>query len=171
MAVAVAVVGCGAALAVTSLGSDGDEGSARTATHDRPRDQRAVELAQQSGYGDPAEVDLPKVSSDARKWLDGDGTPAVALVRATDGLWRDGAGACPSTEEELQRAGTPEQVKAAAAATPDEATSEILVDLHATVVAVLRACEDGPSFSAALPALAWQWLLADRRLDEIGVAR
>ncbi len=129
-------------------------------------------LVEESGFGDPDAVELPG-PDDANPvvaWLEGEGSPAVALVIDSERLWSEGMAACEAVAEELD-ANTPEEVVAAASSTPDEVTSEILVGLHTATGAALGACADAATFEIAVAELAWQWALADRRLDELGVER
>lgn len=127
-----------------------------------------------SAIGDVAAVELPPVDNIAgtRAWLTGEGAPATALVTATNGLWRTGATACTEVTGRLAAAGSPQAVLDAALATPDLGTAELLVDLHAALADLLRTCDaadDGDEFADRQSAFAWQWALAQRRLEEVGI--
>lgn len=145
--------------------------SAPVATVPPTTDQRLTERAAAAGLGDVSAVSMPPVTDTGEtvNWLRGAGTSAVAMVDASDDLWRDGSSACNAVAGQLETAGTPSQVQAAAAGVPDEATREVLVDLQASIASALRACNDPAGFDPAVSQFAWQWALADRRLHELGV--
>ena len=138
---------------------------------DRAADD-VVAIAVGAGLEDPAAVELPPAADgdELRVWLEGEGAP-VALVVATEPLWRDGQGACDRVAVVLDEAGSPEAMLAAASAVPEEVTRELLVDLHAATVRLLASCEDSATFASQVREFAWQWALAERRLDELGVER
>ncbi|HMS12397.1 MAG TPA: hypothetical protein PKD80_04800 [Microthrixaceae bacterium] len=135
-------------------------------------DERLQELVAASDLGDPAVVEVPApTSGDATQWLNGEGGTATQLVAISRDLWLRGAPACPDVAEELDALATPEEVLAAAAGTPDEPSRDVLVNLHRAVSQALAACADVGELDAMLPSLAWQWALADDRLDALGVDR
>lgn len=123
-------------------------------------------------FGDPAAVELPAVTDDAAKaWLSGDGAAAVAMLDASEALVAGGAEVCDQTAERLDVAGTPEELLAAAAGTPDGPTQELLVGLHTTLASALGSCANQAGFATAVGELSWQAALTRRRLDELGVGR
>ena len=170
--------GCVAVILIVVMGAcSGDGGgqsgpSADTVSGD---DEALAELVDASANGDPAAVELPAPDDESAvvAWLVGDGASAVGLLTSSDLLWQEGRRVCDDVAESLDDVGSPETMLAAASATPDPVTSDVLVGLYATVERVLGLCPDdsGSSFDSALADFAWQWALADRRLDELGVER
>lgn len=129
-----------------------------------------ADLIEASGFGDPATIEIPPVAdASTLAWLEGEGTPAVALVTATERLWAEGSPACEEVAEALDALGTPEDIAGAAAETPDGPTQEILLGLHTATGTALSACQDPAAFETARAELGWQWALTDRRLTEIGI--
>ena len=124
-------------------------------------------VALDSGFGDPLDVEMPAADfAETVAWLTDEGASAVGLVTATAQLWADEEPDCGAVAERLQQLGTPEEILLAAAATPDAATSEVLIALHTSVVVSLATCDpSGPSSAEH----AWQWTVAYGRLVEIGV--
>ena len=172
-----------AAMVVMSTCSSADPGSSQESVHSTVETTEGLasstsvavdlaELATRSGNGDPTEVILPVAPDNAaREWLDGDGASAARLVSVTEPLWSVGASACAEVAAELDALGSPEELLAASSATPDPVTSELLIALHAATGRALTACLDEDEFARAVNDFAWQWALADRRLDELGVTR
>lgn len=149
---------------------DGSPNAAVTLASVEPADPMMIDLAVGSGYGDPSVVSIPVPQTDAAaSWLEGPGGAAVAMVDASRALWESGFLSCVAVADELDGIGRPEIIAQAAAATPDPATSEILVNLHGAVGHLLGACNEPTSFQAQVGAFAWQWGIADRRLQELGV--
>ncbi|MFT3852180.1 MAG: hypothetical protein QM733_05505 [Ilumatobacteraceae bacterium] len=135
-----------------------------------PADPRVVELAVASGNGNPADAAIPPpATADATRWLRGEGHAAAAIVPASEPLWQEGASSCPAVAAALDGIGSPGVVVAAAADVPDAATGEVLVSLHGMIGSLLGTCADPAAYEQALPAFAWQWQLANRRLQELGV--
>lgn len=132
---------------------------------------QVADLAVQAGYGAPDDVELPGVTDPdgTRSWLIGEGAAAAKLVVETEELWQVGATSCVHVAADLDTLGSPEEVLAAAVDVPDPVTAELLTDLHAITGHLLAACADKASFAGVLPEFAWQWSLADRRLQELGV--
>lgn len=128
-------------------------------------------LAVQAGFGDPDDVELPDVPDPdgTRTWLLGEGAAAARLVVETEELWQVGATSCAQVAANLDTLGSPEEVLAAAVDVPDPVTAELLMDLHAITGHLLGACPDEASFAGVLPEFAWQWSLAERRLQGLGV--
>ena len=136
------------------------------------RSARLEELVADSGLEEPGEIEVPgPEGTDARDWLEGEGSSAVLLVAITEELWVMGEEECADTVDALDGVGTPEELLAAAAGTPDAPTQEILVNLHQSTGATLAACGDKERFDDAVAELAWNWALADDRLEELGVTR
>lgn len=155
-----------------SSGDSGGGGASDTTATGVDRSARLEALIDASGLADPTIIEVPPVDDAAtREWLEGEGAPAVALVTATEGLWLAGEGACEETSQRLDEAGSPERLLAAAAGTPDAPTQEILVNLHRFTAEALAACSGESQFDAAAAMLAWHWVLGDRRLTDVGVAR
>lgn len=127
-------------------------------------------LAVQAGYGPPDDVELPDVTDPdvTRSWLMGEGAAATRLVVETEELWQVGVTSCGQVAADLDTLGSPEEVLAAAVDIPDPVTAELLTDLHAITGHLLAACTDEASFARVLPEFAWQWSLAERRLQELG---
>lgn len=65
------------------------------------------ELASGAGVGDPNDVQLPPPTPDAAAWFAGGGAPAVGLVAASAGLWKQGEGVCEQTAVTLDVSGKP----------------------------------------------------------------
>lgn len=132
----------------------------------------ATGLVEATGFGDPAEVEVPAAIDPAAvvAWLEGDGHAAVTLLSESEPLWRQGAGACDQVARDLD-AYTPAEVQAAAVGVADQPTSDILSGLVTATATALTTCGDPEEFEVVRAELAWQWLLADRRLDELGVIR
>ncbi len=141
----------------------------RTA-NDSP-DPQLAKLVEASGHPDPSDISLPDGDDATKAWLNGDGAPVVAILAASQPLWKEGRTACASVAKSLDDVGTPTDVMSAASATPEAATRDILVELHATLGRLLATCNDEQAFAAALADFAWQWALADRRLTDLGVER
>ena len=177
--VAIAAV-CVGLFFVTRSGGQGTTARATTTTTtERPaatgqgatQEASLAELVLAAGLGDPMTISIPAPGGDAKAWLEGDGAPAAELVETTQILWRSGAGECESVVVALDGLGTPDAVAAATAGTPDGPTQEILLGLQTATESALRACGDPGAFESARAELAWQWAIADRRLNEIGVDR
>lgn len=177
----VVAIAAAAVLVVTMRYGDSEEAAddRRPTTERRPAVTTAepspsaslTDLVGASGLGDPAIVEIPAPEGDSKAWLTGEGAAAVEIVSAAQPLWERGSEACEPATVALDAIGTPEAVTAAAAGTPDGPTREILLGLEIAVETALRACGEPGSFEDARAELAWQWALADRRLDEVGVDR
>ena len=128
-------------------------------------------LVKAADHGDPSEISLPEGDAATVAWLTGDGSPAVGLIGASEQLWKEGASACAAAAGQLDAVGTPAELLAAASGTPELATRDILVELHAALGRLLATCDDAQAFVTAQADFAWQWALADRRLTELGVVR
>ena len=124
-------------------------------------------VAAGAGFGDPFDVDMPVADfAETRAWLTSEGAPAVALVTETTQLWTHKAPDCLSVAGSLEVSGSPYEILAAALATPDQPTSEVLATLHTAILAALSACDPG---SVENSEYAWQWIVAYRRLLEANV--
>ena len=124
-------------------------------------------VADGAGLGDPQAEEFPEVDvSGTVEWLAGSGAAAVGLVTATAELWADSDPDCVAVASRLDRLGTPEEIRRAALATPDPVTAEVLLGLHAGVLASLSACGRNDPLRAEG---GWQWVVAHRRLVELGV--
>lgn len=150
---------------------DGRDGSpAETTVGDR---RRLADLARAAGFGNPRVVSIPPPTDAAAfEWLEGEGATAVEMLAFSEGLWASGAQACQEVAGALDGIGTPSELLAAAAGTPDAPTRDLLVGLHTAIESVFRACgDDAEVFEAVQAEFAWQWSLSDRRLTELGVRR
>lgn len=134
-------------------------------------DADLIVVATSSGLSDPSGIEAPEPTDVAATvaWLNGEGRDAVAVVTVTDGWWRDHRGRCDSTIQRLEAIGTPEQVQEAAAGVDDDVTAEMLLGLITLVSLAADAC--GGSDPEAVAEFAWQWSMAARRLDTLGVPR
>jgi len=131
------------------------------------------------GWGDPRTLPVPDPEDQAavREWFTGPGGPVLALVDATEQLWVVGIGTCPEVTSELEAAGSPEALLAAASGAPDATTGELLSGLHTATGQALETCPagggatpvDSEVVERALAELAWQWTLTDRHIDALGV--
>ena len=127
-----------------------------------------VAAAEESGFGDPYQVELPEAEdlSATVAWLTGDGAAAVGLVTHTAGLWAGDEPDCGAVVAGLDQLGSPAELRDAALATPDPVTADLLGAVLAGVVAMLGSCDLRRPDSAEH---AWQWTMAHRRLVELGV--
>lgn len=165
----VGLIAVGVAAASCSGDSQSDSPPVATTTG-VDRDSRLAALIDASGLGDPSDVIVPApTGTDAQAWLNDGGAKAVQLVRVTDALWIKGLEACATTAKSLDEIGTPEDVLAAAAGTPDVPTQEILVNLQRSTGDTLSTCSDAGAFDEALPEFVWNWALARDRLKDLGV--
>ena len=125
------------------------------------------DVAAGAGFGDPFDVDMPIADfAETRAWLTSEGAPAVALVTETTQLWTHKEPDCLSVARSLGMSGSPREILAAALATPDQPTSEVLTTLHTAILAALSACDPGSVESSEY---AWQWIVVYRRLLEANV--
>ena len=128
---------------------------------------RVSAVAREAGFGDPFDVDMPASDSDeAKAWLTGEGSAAVGLVTETPQLWVRERPDCEAVVQRLEELGTPQEILNAALTTPDVPTSEVLATLHTSVLVALSICDPAAPASAES---AWQWIVAYRRLAEMGV--
>lgn len=136
------------------------------------RTERLDALLAQTGWDDPNAGEIPAAENEeTRSWLDGEGSGAVGLVDQSEDLWLTGIDSCETVPEALETIGSPEELLAAAAGTPDGPTSDILVNLYSSTIQTLGTCSDAAAFEGAVAEFAWHWAVADRRLDELGVTR
>lgn len=167
-----AIVGCSSSEDVSSSTSTRDAVAVLTSTpvppiSDTPQTPQARAVLE---FGDPAEVELPVVeTSETLVWLEGDGATAARMVQVSEPLLSAGSASCDAVAGGLDDLGSPAEVLGAAAETPDPVTSEILVSLHRLLGEVLGSCDDEAAFGDAAADFSWQWALAARRLEEIGV--
>lgn len=171
--VAVALAALVAVIAVMMVlvfrGNDGDESAGdRASNADTARLQALVEAAE---LQDPARVELPPSSEESAEWFESDGEVAVAFVEATRPLWVDAGIDCDALGAALDELAEPEELMGISAEAPDEGSRELFIDLHAATVRALGACQQNEVEDRVLGEFAWQWALADRRLDELGVQR
>lgn len=139
---------------------------------DVDRTERLETLLARTGWDDPDAGEIPAADDDETKaWLEGEGSGAVGLVVESEVLWSTGIESCEATADSLESIGSPEELLAAAAGTPDGPTSDILVNLYSSTAQTLAECNDPAVFEDAVAEFAWHWAVADRRLDELGVAR
>lgn len=148
----------------------GSEDDAPAVEGNRRSDDEAARLSalvREAGLEDPAKVELPADDDASAGWFESDGALLVAFVEETKVLWVDPDVDCDSLGGTLDGLGEPEEVAGVSASVPDEVSRELFVDLYASTVRAMDACQDGRE----LGEFAWQWALADRRLDELGVQR
>lgn len=170
----VAATGCSTSSETTTSEAAASPDSGPTSTVAEPVDpfEGAVELAGRAGFGDPLEVEMPEPSdADALEFLESDGDALVVLVEQTRPLWESGATACATVPQRLDDLGAPGEVLALAAAVPDPVTVDVFTGLHTATGSLLAACGDDDTFEPALEEFSFTWLLASRRLDQLGVTR
>lgn len=139
---------------------------------DVDRSERLQALLERTDWDDPDEGEIPVVDNDeTRSWLEGEGSGVVAMVDGSEDLWSTGVAGCEATADVLDAIGTPEELLAAAAGTPDGPTSDILVNLYSSTIQTLAACAEPDDFEEAVAPFAWHWAVADRRLEDLGVNR
>lgn len=139
-----------------------------------PSLNQVVEVAKGAGVGSPRRPVLPEPADAGAvvSFLAGEGAALVEF----EGLVGPLVGAVPPAGEEclvsaqgLDGVGSPQELLGLAAGVPDPVTSELLVDLSASTGRFLGACRDGDERLRA--ELAFQWVLLERRLDQLGVDR
>lgn len=168
MVVILVVVAVASAAAVWFVvGSDDDAPAVESDRSSTDEAARLRELVRQAGLEDPAEVELPDGDDGSAEWFESEGSVLVAFVEDTKVLWVDADVDCDSLGGTLDELGEPEDVIGASASVPGAVSQELFVDLYASTIRAMETCQDGRE----LGEFAWQWALADRRLDELGVQR
>lgn len=161
-AVVVMAVGGGGSSESTG-GGEGDAGPSRG---------EVVEVARLAGVGSPMRPVLPPVEDQAAvvAFVEGEGSDLVEVHSVLGGLLGSGP---PDEDVCLGRAGRlddlldPAGLYGLAGNIPDAVTSELFVDLAASTNRFLAACGEGDEVLRG--ELAYQWVLVDRRLEELGV--
>jgi hypothetical protein len=128
---------------------------------------RLQSLVRQAGLEDPGEVELPVAVGATAEWFESDGALLVEFVEQAKMLWADPEVECDALGGVLDESGGPGAVAGMSASVPDEVSRELFIDLYASTLRAMEACQVGQE----LGEFAWQWALADRRLDELGVQR
>ena len=125
-----------------------------------------------AGFGDPDEVELPPVEdrTATTAWLTGEGAAAVGLFTQAAQLWASDEPDCIAIAESLDQLGTPTEVRAAVLSTPDPVTRDLLLSVDVGVVDLLASCDPAqPALDLRSSEHAWQWTIANRRLEDLGV--
>ena len=135
--------------------------------------EAAVVAAQSEAPSDPRDIVMPKapngVVPELRAFFEAEGAPLVGLMSVSEQLWRDaplGEEQCGSVAEGLTAIGSPNDLRALATAIEDDVTQDVL---SAVVGTSGRALVDCGADVVAVGDLAWQWTVALRRLNYLGV--
>lgn len=162
-----------AAVGVVSIGGGDSSRSSGEADGDAgPSRGEVVEVAKLAGVGSPMRPVLPPVADREAvvAFLEGDGSDLVearsVLVELLGSVPPDEA-ACLGQAGRLDDQIDPAELYGLAGDVPDAVTSELFVDLAASTNRFLSACGEGDEVLRG--ELAYQWVLVDRRLDELGV--
>lgn len=169
----VAVLAVVAVVVVTVLaggGSSESSGSSEDGTG--PSRGEVVEVAKLAGVGSPRRPVLPPADDPAAvvAYVEGDGSDLVEVHSLLVDLLRSGPpdqAACLDRAGRLDEVVDPAELYRLAGQVPDGVTSELFIDLAASTNRFLAACGDGDEVLRG--ELAYQWVLVDRRLDELGV--
>lgn len=158
---------------VAGRGDSPEEPTDQTSVPTGPTRQDVAAVAQQAGVGSPRRPTLPPAEDPAAvaAFLTGEGAGLTAVTEALVPLLeRDAPGEadCLAVAEELDREFAPAELYEVAGDVPDATTSELFVGLAASTSRFLTACRDGDEVLRG--ELAYQWVLVDRRLEELGVA-
>ena len=160
-AVVVVVVGGGSS--ESPGGSEEDAGASRG---------EVVEVAKLAGVGSPMRPVLPPAEDPAGvvAFVEGDGSDLVEVHSLLVALLGSGApdeAACLGRAGRLDDVVDPSELYGLAGDVPDGVTSELFVSLAASTNRFLAACGVGDEVLRG--ELAYQWVLVDRRLEELGV--
>lgn len=139
-----------------------------------PSLDQVVEVAKGAGVGSPRRPVLPEPDDAGAvvSFLSGEGAALVefeGLVGPLVGAVPPAGEECLASAEGLDGVGSPQEMLGLAAGVPDPVTGELLVDLSASTGRFLGACRDGDEQLRA--ELAFQWVLVERRLGQLGVDR
>ncbi len=160
------------AVVVSSSGGDSSGSSSGSAGGAAPSRGEVVEVAKLAGVGSPMRPELPPVEDPEAVvvFVEGDGSGLVEAHSLLGGL----LGSVPPAEAVcLDQAGRldelidPAGLYRLAGEVPDAVTSELFVDLAASTNRFLAACGEGDEVLRG--ELAYQWVLVDRRLEDLGV--
>ena len=133
----------------------------------------ALEASKQSGFADPYQVEWPPAEDPdgILAWFQADGQPLVTMFVQVAGFWADEDLDCYAATAVLDGLGTPAELRGLIAEVPDEVTEDLMGSVYFAAVNLLGHCVDGlvnrdtPSYGD----YAWQWVVAHRRLTELGV--
>lgn len=170
---AVAVLLIVGLLFVVSRDDSSEEPADQTSVPAGPTRQDVVAVAQQAGVGSPRRPTLPPAEDPEAvvAFLTGEGAGLVSVAEALTPLLEREVPAeadCLAVAEALDQEFAPAELYEVAGDVPDTTTSELFVDLAASTTRFLTACRDGDEVLRG--ELAYQWVLVDRRLEELGVA-
>lgn len=178
-AVPLLVVGAAVVLAVVAwVLVDGRDQSSPDTTEQAaeptgPTRRDVAAVGRQAGVGNPSRPALPEVENRQQvvAFLDGEGSGLVdvhtVLVALLDRNAPNEAD-CRAVAAQLDELFVPAELYQQAAAVPDSTTSELFVNLAASTTRFLGVCPEGDEVLRG--ELAYQWVLIDRRLDDLGVA-
>lgn len=158
---------------VAISGSPPPIGEQRSAVS-RPSVSEIVGVASRAEAGDPTAVVLPEVDNRvaAVAFLEGEGTDVVAMaarVVPLVSLEPPDRARCDEVADGLDELGEPAALFDAGSRVPDLVSAELSVDLAASTTRFLGVCQAGDEVLRG--ELAYQWVLLDRRLDQLGVSR
>ncbi len=173
-AIAVAVLIAGGALTLTLSGDDGpSRSSGEDPAESGPSRQEIAVVAREAGVGGPIRPELPEVDDReaVAAFLDADGARLIAVHSSLADLLANDEPTktdCEAVAAELDDLFVPAELYAVAGDVPDPATSELFVNLAASTNRFLAACRDGDEVLRG--ELAYQWVLVDRRLEDLDTA-
>jgi len=137
-----------------------------------PSRREAAAVADGAGVGSPLAPRFPPVppAGGGAGYLAGDGGVLVDAHRSVGALVRteppDEAG-CIQVGDGLDSLATPAVLYERAGQVPDEVVQELFIGLTASTLRFLAACAEGNERLRG--ELAFQWVLIDRRLSDLGV--
>lgn len=160
------------AVVVSSGGGESPGSSGGTAGGAGPSRGEVVEVAKLAGVGSPIRPELPPVGDPEAvvAFVEGDGSDLVeahSLLVELLGSGPPDEAACLGQAGRLDDVVDPAELYGLAGQVPDAVTSELFISLAASTNRFLAACGDGDEVLRG--ELAYQWVLVDRRLDELGV--
>lgn len=163
------VIVAAAVATVSGGGSTPDSRNEQSAPVGPSRQEIAV-VARQAGVGSPGRPDLPQVEErDAVvAFLETDGADLIEVHTTLVGVLGEAAPTeadCQAVAAQLDELFVPAELYGVAGEVPDAATSELFVNLAASTNRFLAACSEGDEVLRG--ELAYQWVLVDRRLDDL----
>lgn len=167
------VVAVVAVIAVEVVGGGGSSESSGGSVEDAGASRgEVVEVARLAGVGSPMGPVLPPAEDPAAivAFVEGDGSDLVevhSLLADLLGSRPPDEAACVGQAGRLDDLVDPAELYGLAGDVPDGVTSELFVSLAASTNRLLAACGDGDEVLRG--ELAYQWVLVDRRLEELGV--
>ena len=161
-----------AVIAVVMGSGDSSESAGGGERDGGPSRREVVEVARLAGVSSPMRPVLPPVQDQPAVvgFMEGEGSDLVDVHSLLRGLLRSEA---PDEGDCLGRAGRlddlldPAGLYGLAGDIPDAVTSELFVDMAASTNRFLAACSEGDEVLRG--ELAYQWVLVDRRLEELGM--